>query len=214
MTMPPDDTALAPQLSHHEIKMAQLQMELVHAMADRFETEVKFSIVKAQIIAEEARQARILELQQQAKNDQMRRNIQHLLSLRHGRKIDTTNIMNNGFTTSALVASHMPPLPFLDMIRRIPEVVVAQSREQLFNQYDPRYSSGLAENSSIEESTEADVAVGGWLCGENAYSYSTSKVEREGLDNDNQVLIKRRRVVFSSTAPSVLPSFTNVSWRR
>jgi hypothetical protein len=68
MTMPPDDTALAPQLSHHEIKMAQLQMELVHAMADRFETEVKFSIVKAQIIAEEARQARILELQQQAKN--------------------------------------------------------------------------------------------------------------------------------------------------
>jgi hypothetical protein len=146
MTMPPDDTALAPQLSHHEIKMAQLQMELVHAMADRFETEVKFSIVKAQIIAEEARQARILELQQQAKNDQMRRNIQHLLSLRHGRKIDTTIIMNNGFTTSALVASHMPPLPFLDMIRRIPEVVVAQSREQLFNQYDPRYSSGVAEN--------------------------------------------------------------------
>ena len=43
--------------------MAQLQKELVRAMADRFEAEVKISIVKAQIIAEEARQARILELQ-------------------------------------------------------------------------------------------------------------------------------------------------------
>jgi hypothetical protein len=144
LTMPPA-TDPTPKSYHHEIKIAQLQKELVHAMADRFEAEVKFSIVKSQIMAEEARQARVLELQQQAKNDQMRCNIQHILSLRQGRKMATMNTMNNGLTILAVAAS-MTPSPFLDMTRRIPEVVVAPPREQLFNQYDPRYSARVAEN--------------------------------------------------------------------
>jgi hypothetical protein len=142
LTMPPA-TALTPQSYHHEIKMAQLQKELVHAMADRFEAERKFSIVKAQIMAEEARQARILEQQQQVKDDQMRCNIQYILSLRQGREIATTNTTNNGLTTLAVAAS-MPP--FLDMTQRISEVVVAPPREQLFNQYNHRYSAEVAEN--------------------------------------------------------------------
>jgi biopolymer transport protein ExbB/TolQ len=111
--------------------MAQLQKELVHAMADRFEAERKFRIVTAQIMAEEARQARILELQQQVKDDQMHCNIQYILSLRQGREIATTNTTNNGLTTLAVAAS-MPP--FLGMTQRIPEVVVAPPREQLFVQ--------------------------------------------------------------------------------
>jgi hypothetical protein len=130
LTMPPA-TAPTPQSYHHEVKMAQLQKELVHAMADRFEAERKFRIVTAQIMAEEARQARILELQQQVKDDQMHCNIQYILSLRQGREIATTNTTNNGLTTLAVAAS-MPP--FLGMTQRIPEVVVAPPREQLFVQ--------------------------------------------------------------------------------
>jgi hypothetical protein len=108
--MPTDDTAPAPQSSHHEIKMAQLQKELVNAMADRFEAEVKISIVKAQIMAEEARQASILDLQQQAQNDRMHLNLHHFLSLRQGSERATRNTAN-GLTTS-LFAAIMPPPPF------------------------------------------------------------------------------------------------------
>jgi hypothetical protein len=124
MTMPPDATTPAPQSSHRETRMAQLQKELVNAMADRYEAEVKMSIVRDQIIAEEAHLARIQELQLQETNDRMRLNILHLLSLRQGRDIGTTN----GLTTSAVAARRMPTLPFLDMTRRIPEAVVAPFR--------------------------------------------------------------------------------------
>ena len=54
MTMPPATTP-ANQSSHSSMTMAQLQKELVHAMADRFEADVNISIFKAQIMAEEAR---------------------------------------------------------------------------------------------------------------------------------------------------------------
>jgi hypothetical protein len=115
----------------------------------------------------------------------------------------------NGLTTSAVAAS-IPPPPFLDMTRRIPvpEAVVAPPREQLFNQCDPRYSVGVAENSKkIEVTTAAAGAAGGWVCGETING-NTSKVEREGLDNDDQALIKRRRVVVpSSTQYNVPPPF-------
>jgi hypothetical protein len=204
LTMAPDATTPAPQSSHRETRMAQLQKELVHAMADRYEAEVKFSIVRDQIIAEEAHLARILELQQQEKNDRMRLNILHLLSLRHqGRDIGTTN----GLTTSAVAAS-IPPPPFMDMTRRIPEAVVAPPREQLFDQCDPRYSVGVAENSKIEDTTTAAAgAAGGCVCGETING-NTSKVEREGLDNDDQDRNKRRRVVVpSSTQYNVPPPF-------
>ena len=159
LAMPPDDTAPAPQSSHHEIKMAQLQKELVNAMADRFEAEVKISIVNAQIMADEARQASILELQQQEKNDRMRLNILHLLSLRQGRERATTNT-TNGLTTSA-VAAIMPPPPFRDMTRRIPEAVVASPREWLFDQCNPRYSVRVAEDHRIEDTTAAAAGAAG-----------------------------------------------------
>jgi len=192
LAMPPDDTAPAPQSSHHEIKLAQLQKELVNAMADRFEADVNISIVTAQIMAEEAHQARILDLQQQEKNDRMRLNILHLLSLRQGRERATTNT-TNGFTTSAVAAS-MPPPPFLDMTRRIPEAVVASPRERLFDQCDPHYSVRVAEDHKIEESIAAAGAAGGFVCGET--NGNTSKVERGGLYYDvDQAQNKRRRVV-------------------
>jgi hypothetical protein len=185
--------------------MAQLQKELVNAMADRFEAEVKIRIVTAQIMAEEARQARILDLQQQEKYDRMRLNILHLLSLRQGRERATTNT-TNGLTTSA-VAAIMPPPPFRDMTRRIPEAVVASPRERLFDQCNPRYSVRVAEDHNIEDTTAAAAgAAGGWVCGET--NGNTSKVEREGLyyDAADQDQNKRRRVVSSSTK-YVPPSF-------
>jgi hypothetical protein len=111
MTMPPDATTPAPQSSHREARMALLQKELVNAMADRVEADVNISIVRAQIIAEEARQARILELQQQVKNDRMRLEILHLLSLRQ--EIAAMNT-TNGLTSSAVAACRMPPPSFLD----------------------------------------------------------------------------------------------------
>ena len=142
LAMPPDDTAPAPQSSHHEIKMAQLQKELVNAMADRFEAEVKISIFKAQIMAEEARQASILDLQQQAQNDRIHlKNLHHFLSLRQGSERATRNTAN-GLTTS-LFAAIMPPPPF-----------------------------GKTRRNSQEESTAAAVAAGGWVCGENTCSTS------------------------------------------
>lgn len=73
--------------------MAQLQKKPVHAMADRLdEAKEKISIVKAQIMAEEAHQARIyqehlqlqLQLQQQGQNDQMHLNLHNFLSLQQG----------------------------------------------------------------------------------------------------------------------------------
>lgn len=141
----------------------------------------------------------------------MRLNILHLLSLRQGREIGTTI----GLTTSAAAARRMPPPPFLDMTRRIPvpEAVVAPPREQLFDQCDPRYSVGVAENSKIEDTTTAAAgAAGGWVCGETING-NTSKVEREGLDNDDQALIKRRRVVSSSTPLSLASSFVELRER-
>jgi hypothetical protein len=200
ITMPPDATTPAPQSSHRETRMAQLQKELVNAMADRYEAEVKISIVRDQIIAEEAHLARIQELQQHEKNDRMRLNILHLLSLRQGREIGTTN----GLTTSAAAARRMSPPPFLDMTRRIPEAVVAPPREQLFDQCNPRYSVGVAENSKIEDTTAAARAAGGWVVGKTINGNS-SKVEREGLDNDDQALIKRKRVVVSSSTQYNVP---------
>jgi hypothetical protein len=172
----PDATTPAPQPSHCEIKMAQLQKELVHAMADRYEAEVKIGIVKAQIMAEEARRAsaRILELQQQAQNDRMHLNLHHLLSLRQGSERATRNSANGLTTSSFAAAAIMPPPPF-----------------------------GKTRRNSQEDNIAAVNAVGGWICGET--TRSTSKVEREGLDNDDQALIKRRRVVSSST-PLTLPS--------
>jgi hypothetical protein len=100
----------------------------------------------------------------------------------------------------------MPLPPFLDMTRRIPEAeaVVAPPREQLFDQCDPRYSVGVAENSKIEDSTAAAGAARGWVCGETING-NTSKVEREGLDNDDQALIKRRRVVVPSSIQYNVP---------
>jgi hypothetical protein len=59
MAMSPDATTPAPQSSHRETRMAQLQKELVNAMADRYEADVNISIVRDQIIAEEAHLARI-----------------------------------------------------------------------------------------------------------------------------------------------------------
>jgi hypothetical protein len=163
--------------------MAQLQKELVHAMADRFEADVNISIVKAQIMAEEARQTRILELQQQEKNARMHLNILYLLSHQQGRKRATTNT-TNGLTTLAVAAS-MPPPPFLDLTRRIPEALVATPRERLFDQYDPRYSVGVAEeDSKIEESIAADVALRRWGCGET--NGNTSKAERGLYYDDDQ----------------------------
>jgi hypothetical protein len=79
-------------------------------MADRFEAEVKISIVTAQIMAEEARQASILDLQQQAQNDRMHLNLHHFLSLRQGSERANRNTAN-GLTTS-LFAAIMPPPPF------------------------------------------------------------------------------------------------------
>jgi hypothetical protein len=168
-------------------------------MADRYEAEVKMSIVRDQIIAEEAHLARIQELQQQEKNDRMRLNILHLLSLRQGREIGTIN----GLTPSAAAARRMPPPPF--MTRRIPEAVVAPFREQLFDQCNPRYGVGVAENSKIEDTTAAAGAAGGWVCGETING-NTSKVEREGLDNDDDhERNKRRRVVVSSSTQYNVP---------
>jgi len=57
MMMPPNATLRT--LHSSTKKMARLQKELVHAMADKIEAEVKISIVRAQIMAEEALQARI-----------------------------------------------------------------------------------------------------------------------------------------------------------
>jgi hypothetical protein len=173
----PDATTPAPQPSHCEIKIAQLQKELVHAMADRYEAEVKISIVKAQIMAEEARRAsaRILELQQQAQNDRMHLNLHNLLSLRQGSERATRN---SAFAAAAI----MPPPPF-----------------------------GKTSRNSQEDNIAAVNAVGGWICGET--TRSTSKVKREGLDNDDQALIKRRRVVSSSTPLSLASSFVELRER-
>ena len=100
----------------------------------------------------------------------------------------------------------MPPPPFRDMTRRIPEAVVALPRERLFDQCNPRYSVRVAEDHRIEDTTAAAAgAVGGWVCGET--NGNTSKVEREGLYyNADQDQNKRRRVVSSSTQ-YVPPSF-------
>ena len=57
MMMPPNATLRT--LHSSTKKMARLQKELVHAMADKIEAEVKISIIRAQIMAEEALQARI-----------------------------------------------------------------------------------------------------------------------------------------------------------
>jgi hypothetical protein len=173
----PDATTPAPQPSHCDIKMAQLQKELVHAMADRYEAEVKMSIVKAQIMAEEAcrASARILELQQQAQNDRMHLNLHNLLSLRQGSERATRN---SAFAAAAI----MPPPPF-----------------------------GKTSRNSQEDNIAAVNAVGGWICGET--TRSTSKVEREGLDNDDHALIKRRRVVSSSTPLSLASSFVELRER-
>ena len=50
-----------------------LQKELIHAMVDRIEADLKLSIVKSKLMAEEARQAKIFqelqELQAQEDND-------------------------------------------------------------------------------------------------------------------------------------------------
>ena len=57
MVMPPNAT-----LHTHDsstTKIARLQKELVHAMADKIEAEVKISILRDEIMAEEALQARI-----------------------------------------------------------------------------------------------------------------------------------------------------------
>jgi hypothetical protein len=57
MIMPP----VRPHITHDSstTKMAQLQKELVHAMTDKIETEAKISILRAEIMVEEAIQARI-----------------------------------------------------------------------------------------------------------------------------------------------------------
>ena len=87
----------------------------------------------------------------------------------------------------------MPPPPFLDLTRRIPEALVATPRERLFDQYDPRYSVGVAEeDSKIKESIAADVALRRCVCGET--NGNTSKAERDLYYDDDQ-----RRVVSSST---------------
>ena len=199
LAMPPDDTAPAPQSSHHEIKMAQLQKELVNAMADRFEAEVKISIVKAQIMAEEARQASILDLQQQAQNDRMRLNLHHFLSLRQGSERATRNTVN-GLTTSLFTAI-MPPPPFGKTRRNSQEESTAAA-----------VAAGgwvCGENTcstSVEDTTAAAGAVGGWVCGET--NGNTSKVERGGLYYDaDQDQNKRRRVSSFPTNQYVPPSF-------
>ena len=80
------------QSSNHAIRMAQLQKELVHAMADRLEAEFKIRIVRAQIMAEEARQAREVYNQQ--------RSLQFY----------TNSTKTNGLTAaSSAVAASMPP---------------------------------------------------------------------------------------------------------
>ena len=139
----PDATTPAPQPSHCEIKIAQLQKELVHAMADRYEAEVKISIVKAQIMAEEARRAsaRILELQQQAQNDRMNLNLHHLLSLQQGSERATGNSANGLTTSSFAAAAIMPPPPF-----------------------------GKTRRNSQEDNIAAVNTVGGWICGETPSS--------------------------------------------
>jgi hypothetical protein len=57
MIMPP----VRPHITHDSstTKMAQLQKELVHAMTDKIEAEAKISILRAEIMVEEAIQARI-----------------------------------------------------------------------------------------------------------------------------------------------------------
>ena len=93
-------------------------------------------------MAEEARQASILDLQQQAQNDRIHlKNLHHFLSLRQGSERATRNTAN-GLTTS-LFAAIMPPPPF-----------------------------GKTRRNSQEESTAAAVAAGGWVCGENTCSTS------------------------------------------
>ena len=53
MMMPPNATLCT--LHSSTTKIAQLKKELVHAMADKIEAEVKISILRAEIMAEEAR---------------------------------------------------------------------------------------------------------------------------------------------------------------
>jgi hypothetical protein len=242
MMMPPDDdatTTLAPQeermtppvscqsSSHHEIQMAQLQMELVHAMADRVEIEIKISIVRAQIMAEEELQAREIfyhqqrsslhqqPLQQQLEEyNRVRRTLPVCSSLKRGpnEKIPYyTNSTTNGLMTAASpsvaasVASMLPPMSLFGMTRRIPEaeevvvVTLPPSRMQWSDQ-------GKEEDSTIEDNTAAAaaaaaaVAVGGWVRADNtSSSIGTSKraVSSTNKNNDKEVSNKRRRVVES-----------------
>ena len=112
-------------------------------MADKIEAEVKISIVRAQIMAEEARQAREIyqrlqqPQQQQEENDRMRLNLQYLL----GREVSHTN-MTNGLTT---LAASMPPISFGKT--QIPEVVVALPRKQWSDQGNPHSTVVVAEET-------------------------------------------------------------------
>ena len=94
-------------------------------MADRLEAEFKIRIVRAQIMAEEARQAREVYNQQ------------------HSLQFYTNSTKTNGLTAaSSAVAASMPPLPLFGKTRsRIPE----EERKQ--------WSDQGSEDSKIEETT-------------------------------------------------------------
>lgn len=227
MMMPPDDatTTLAPQekrmtppassqsSSRHEIRMAQLQMELVHAMADRVEIEIKISIVRAQIMAEEELQAREIFHQQRSLHQQplqqqleeynrVRRTLPVCSSLEQRGPPNemissyTTNSMTNGLIASSSVtvaaANMLPPIPFGKTTRRIPEaeevVVVALPRRMQWS------DQGKEEDSTIEDNTAAAVAaaaaavaVKGWVCADNTSSSTgTSKRVVSSIDDTNK----------------------------
>jgi hypothetical protein len=74
MTTPPAARTPASLSFHSSVTMTLLlQKELIHAMVDRIEADLKLSIVKSKLMAEEARQAKIFqelqELQAQEDND-------------------------------------------------------------------------------------------------------------------------------------------------
>ena len=74
MTMPPAARTPASHSFHSSLTMTSLlQKELIHAMVDRADANLKLSIVKSKLMAEKARQAKIFqelqELQAQEDND-------------------------------------------------------------------------------------------------------------------------------------------------
>jgi hypothetical protein len=195
--------------------MAQLQTELVHGT--RLEIEIKISIVRAQIMAEEDR---FLYYQQSSLHQQplqqqeeeynrvlLRRTLPHSLSLEPGPD-EKISYKTNSWTAASSVAaaSMLPPMPFFGKtIRRIPEAEEVPSRMQ--------WSDQGKEENKIKDNTSAAaaVAVGGWVCAENTRS-STSSSKRviSSMDdtsktysiitidnNDKEVSNKRRRVVES-----------------